>query len=97
MLIDCDSCDARGRACSDCVVTVLLGGPPAGVSVDPEEWAALDALTAAGLVPPLRLVRAEDADWSGADADVPIPYGVAYRRTYPSSHASRREDSADSA
>lgn len=29
MLIDCDACAARGPACGDCVVTVLLGGPPA--------------------------------------------------------------------
>jgi hypothetical protein len=29
MLIDCDSCAARGPACADCVVTVLLGAPPA--------------------------------------------------------------------
>jgi hypothetical protein len=29
MLIDCDACTARGPACGDCVVTVLLSGPPA--------------------------------------------------------------------
>ncbi|SNS07672.1 hypothetical protein SAMN04488107_1213 [Geodermatophilus saharensis] len=29
MLIDCDSCTARGTGCADCVVTVLLGAPPA--------------------------------------------------------------------
>ncbi len=29
MLIDCDTCAVRGPACGDCVVTVLLGGPPA--------------------------------------------------------------------
>jgi hypothetical protein len=27
MLIDCDACAARGPACGDCVVTVLLGAP----------------------------------------------------------------------
>lgn len=56
MLIDCDSCDVRGRACGDCVVTVLLGAPPEGVYLDAEERAALDVLAASGLVPPLRLV-----------------------------------------
>lgn len=29
MLIDCDSCTVRGAGCADCVVTVLLGAPPA--------------------------------------------------------------------
>jgi len=28
MLIDCDSCTARGVGCADCVVTALLGAPP---------------------------------------------------------------------
>jgi hypothetical protein len=27
VLIDCDSCEVRGVACADCVVTVLLGMP----------------------------------------------------------------------
>ena len=27
MLIDCDRCEVRGRACGDCVVGVLLGVP----------------------------------------------------------------------
>lgn len=86
MLIDCDRCVVRGLACSGCVVSVLLGGPPEDVAlahggafagedagdfsgdlaveygptdpvhVDAVEVAALDALAAAGLVPPLRLV-----------------------------------------
>jgi len=28
MLIDCDTCTARGAGCADCVVTALLGAPP---------------------------------------------------------------------
>lgn len=28
MIIDCDECAARGPGCGDCVVSVLLGGPP---------------------------------------------------------------------
>jgi hypothetical protein len=53
--IDCDSCLVRGPACSDCVVSVLLGPPPA-VGFDDDERAALAVLAGSGLVPPLRLV-----------------------------------------
>jgi hypothetical protein len=35
MLIDCDTCTARGTGCADCVVTVLLGAPPGWTSTDP--------------------------------------------------------------
>jgi hypothetical protein len=35
MLIDCDTCTARGTGCGDCVVTVLLGAPPSWQSADP--------------------------------------------------------------
>ena len=35
MLIDCDTCTARGTGCGDCVVTVLLGAPPNWQGVDP--------------------------------------------------------------
>lgn len=35
MIIDCDECAVRGPACADCVVTVLLGGPPDEVLGDP--------------------------------------------------------------
>ncbi|WP_229053562.1 hypothetical protein [Aeromicrobium sp. Leaf350] len=55
--IDCDRCVVRSpAACGDCVVTVLLGGPPVGIEIAADEQAALDALAAGGLVPPLRLV-----------------------------------------
>ena len=54
MIIDCDSCEVRGLACGDCVVSALLGGPPG--EIDDDEAAALDALAGSGLVPPLRLV-----------------------------------------
>jgi hypothetical protein len=67
MLIDCDSCEVRGRACGDCVVTVLLGAPPEGVQLDQDARAALDVLAASGLVPPLRLVRPLEA----AEHDTP--------------------------
>lgn len=56
MLIDCDTCEVRGDACADCVVTVLLGAPPQGVQLDADEQRALAVLAGSGLVPPLRLV-----------------------------------------
>jgi hypothetical protein len=56
MLIDCDTCAVRGHGCADCVMTVLLGAPPAGVELDATEQAAIGALAEHGLVPPLRLV-----------------------------------------
>jgi len=42
-------------------MSVLLGGPPDAVDVDSVERAALDALAAGGLVPPLRLVLPDSA------------------------------------
>ena len=56
MNIDCDSCAAKGPACGDCVVTVLLGAPPEGVELDEAEQRAIEALAESGLIPPLRLV-----------------------------------------
>lgn len=52
-VIDCDNCAARGPACHDCVVSVLLGVPDELLD---DERAALDALAAVGLAPRLRLV-----------------------------------------
>jgi len=54
--VDCDTCIARGPACGDCVITVLLGAPTSGLDLDPDERAALTALADSGLVPPLRLI-----------------------------------------
>lgn len=56
MLIDCDRCQVRGLACSDCVVSVLLGEPAQVAELDRAEQRAIDVLAEAGLVPPLRLV-----------------------------------------
>lgn len=55
MLIDCDACSARGPACGECVVSVMLGAPPEGVEVDETERRALEVLAGSGLVPRLRL------------------------------------------
>ncbi len=67
MLIDCDSCTARPRACGDCVVTHLLSvrsaapplehsSPRPTTDLTSSEIAAVGVLAAGGLVPPLRLV-----------------------------------------
>ncbi|MCR6490121.1 hypothetical protein M8542_45650 [Amycolatopsis sp. OK19-0408] len=56
VVVDCDRCVVRGISCHDCVVTVLLGAPPA-VEWDADERRAIDALAEAGMVPRLRLVE----------------------------------------
>jgi hypothetical protein len=58
VLIDCDSCTMRDIACSDCVVSVLLGMPAASapVELDDAEQMAIGVLADSGMVPPLRLV-----------------------------------------
>lgn len=53
--VDCSTCQVRGLACTDCVVSVLLG-PTEEVAFDSEETRALAVLAEGGLVPPLRLV-----------------------------------------
>ena len=54
--VDCDSCTMRGLFCGDCVMSVLLGAPDGPLSLNDEEQKALGALSAGGLLPPLRLV-----------------------------------------
>lgn len=61
LVIDCDTCQVRGDACADCVVSCLLGGPPEPVELDGDEIGALGALAGLGLLPPLRLVTAVDS------------------------------------
>jgi hypothetical protein len=67
MQIDCEQCTVRGRGCGDCVVTVILGGPPIGSDLDEADRVALAVLADSGLVPPLRLRGA--AARPGARAD----------------------------
>lgn len=65
MIIDCDTCVMRDLACGDCVVSVLLGAPPAtgsGVELDGAEQAAIAVLAGSGLVPPLRLVTTQTTE-----------------------------------
>jgi hypothetical protein len=61
MMIDCDTCTVRGDACSDCVVTFLTipVRAEAAVDLDDAERRAIAVLSGSGLVPPLRLARAQ--------------------------------------
>lgn len=56
MLIDCSSCIMRDIACSDCVVTALLGPMPDSLESHKD---VLDVLATAGLVAPLRLIKGD--------------------------------------
>ena len=75
MLIDCDVCEVRGPACSDCVVSVLLGVPDGRAELDRAEQVAIGTLADAGLVPPLRLVvndlPATEEDLPATGEDLP--------------------------
>jgi hypothetical protein len=55
--VDCETCVARGPACSDCVVSVLLGATKGVIDFNPDEQTALQTLADSGLVPPLRLIQ----------------------------------------
>jgi hypothetical protein len=48
MMIDCDACAARGPACGDCVVTVLLGTVPVRRPGE-GEWSEASGDTTAGI------------------------------------------------
>lgn len=57
--IDCARCTAKPSACSDCVISVLLGmstETEVSLELDTAEQAALAALASSGLIPHLRLV-----------------------------------------
>lgn len=55
LVIDCDRCEVRPHACSDCVVSTLLGAPPT-VEWDEAERRAVTVLADGGMLPRLRLV-----------------------------------------
>ena len=64
MLIDCDSCTARPRACGDCIVTHLLSVGPATGHAPHDSYGGPDRVEGAD--------RVDDADpWDGpAGADL---------------------------
>ncbi len=81
MIVDCGDCSVRGDACSDCVVSVLLGvpavpssrdaGPVGGLAharrlrLEQDEQEAMRVLADGGLIPRLRLVRGGGAGLPG--------------------------------
>ncbi len=76
--IDCGTCAVRGPACGDCMVTALLGADHDVVEFCTDEVSALRAMTAQGLLPPLRLVEPvslrptldPEGDWFASGAGV---------------------------
>lgn len=93
MLIDCDTCRMRDIACGDCVISLLLGAPQDSLDLDAQEAAALGALAAGGLAPPLRLVPVSrshppDIRWhpTRPGPDVDSSGGVPARRTSAGRH-----------
>ena len=76
MLIDCDTCRMRDIACGDCVISLLLGAPEDSHDLDDAEAAALGALAAGGLAPPLRWCRSAapiDPTWRGRRRRQAVP------------------------
>ncbi|WP_129669169.1 hypothetical protein [Phytoactinopolyspora endophytica] len=67
MLIDCDRCEMRNIACSDCVVNVLLGNDEN--EFDGAERRAIGVLADAGMVPPLRLSVVESRPAESRETD----------------------------
>ena len=84
MIVDCGDCSVRGDACSDCVVSVLLGVPavpsvpdvaPVGglaharrLRLEQDEQEAMRVLADGGLIPRLRLVRGGGTGTAGRAA-----------------------------
>ncbi|RBY88875.1 hypothetical protein DQ244_13815 [Blastococcus sp. TBT05-19] len=69
MLIDCDTCTARGTGCADCVVTVLLGAPPGWQGVDP----VVVPMTGRPRVGPAEITAGTPIEAAAEDVVVPPP------------------------
>ena len=54
--VDCATCRARGPACDDCAISVLLGPMPEEFRLEVDERTALAEMARVGLIPPLRMV-----------------------------------------
>lgn len=67
MCIDCNRCAARGPACGDCVISVLLGAPGEKPVLNTEEQEALAVMAASGLLPRLRMVSAVASPFAEAE------------------------------
>ncbi len=67
MIIDCDTCRMQSsNACDQCIVPVLLHQMAGPFELAADERNALNNLSNAGMVAPLRLVRERDASDDGA-------------------------------
>jgi hypothetical protein len=111
MLIDCDTCTARGTGCSDCVVTVLLGAPPGWQGTDPvvvpmpartrdtERRSLPGALAAEDVVvpPPGVVVEFDDVERRAvrALADVGLVPPLRHREGHREGHANGSGESAN--
>ena len=74
MIIDCDKCHMQATtACDECIVPVLLHQMSGPFELAVEEAEALDNLAGAGMVAPLRLVRADGASVDEASVDEAPP------------------------
>ena len=74
MLIDCDTCTARGTGCADCVVTVLLGAPPGWQGVDPVVVPMRPAAApSAGRLSPAGLATLDAGETHLSAEDVVVP------------------------
>jgi hypothetical protein len=61
VIIDCDSCRMQETgACDECIVPVLLHQMSGPFELAPDEATALENLSGAGMVAPLRLVRTDE-------------------------------------
>jgi hypothetical protein len=83
LIVNCTTCDVRGDACADCVISTLLGTPDADVppSLSGEEQRVLGLFAESGMLPPLRLVEARSSPFDVA-GDEPQSFGpIGHRRS----------------
>jgi len=92
MIMDCDRCEARGDACKDCVITLLLGAPPEGIELDGIDGRVLHTVGGAGMVPRLRLVdRSENHCVTHAGASTTAAAHNGAERSASGGERSRRQ------
>jgi len=83
LIVNCASCDVRGDACADCVISALLGTPDAHVppSLSGEERRVLGLFAESGMLPPLRLVDSRSSPLETAGVE-PQGFGpIGHRRS----------------
>jgi len=60
MIIDCELCVMRDKACADCVVPIILNikpSPGKNAEFSAQEEQAINHLSEQGVIPPLRFVQ----------------------------------------